>query len=274
MSVIACLGDYARVPYYFEKLDIRVFCMEELCCCLKENACLLGNEIMEEALLKFIGEECHVPQLARELYPLVYRKGNLSTFVAMILEYVGFYDPEEVEAAESTLKKTGQLPDYEKKKIRIDHLVQRGKYRAALDEYERLYETMPKDAGCGSVLHNMAVVYAHLMMYQKAAELFKQAYEVSGWDESFIAYLGANRFLMTDREYVDFAAGLTKQYHNEMKLEKILEEVNREWENTPESLGIANIQEWRLEGRNQKYEEECAQILDTLKNEYRTSAQV
>lgn len=273
MKAIACLGNYAKVPYYFEKLDIRVFCMEELCYCLKENAFLLGNEIMHDTLLKFISNECDVPQLARELYPLVHKKGNLSTFVAMILEYVGFYDPEEIKEVENTLKQGASLSDYEKQKIQIDYMVEKKKYASALEEYERLYQAMPKDARSGAVLHNMGVVYANMMMYEKAAEVFQKAYQLTGSDASFVAYLGARRFELTDREYVNFAAELTEQYANEMELEKILERVNEVWENSPEYQGIINMKEWREEGLLSKYEEESSLILDSLKEDYRSCVQ-
>ncbi len=274
MKAIACLGNYAKVPYYFDKLDIRVFCMEELCCCLKENAFLLGAEIMQDSLLKFIGNECDVPQLARELYPLVHKKGNVSTFVSMILEYVGFYPPEEINQVEQVLKQGTHLSDYEKQKIQIDYMAEKKKYASALEEYERLYASMPKDLKAAAILHNMGVVYANMMMYKKAAERFLKAYEISGVNASFVAYLGAKRFELTDREYVDFVAELTDQYANEMELEKLLEQVNEAWENSAGYLGMVNMKEWRQEGRINKYEEESEMILENLKNEYKSSVQL
>ena len=60
MKAIVCLGNYAKTPYCFEKLGIYVYSMEELSYCLKENAFLLGMEIMEDALLRFIDMECGV----------------------------------------------------------------------------------------------------------------------------------------------------------------------------------------------------------------------
>ena len=57
MRAIACIGNYAKVPYYFEKLDIRVSCLEELCYCLNENAFLLGNEIKKKKNIKAIQEK-------------------------------------------------------------------------------------------------------------------------------------------------------------------------------------------------------------------------
>ena len=59
MKAIVCLGKYAKNPYCFEKLGILVYSMEELSYCLKENAFLLGTEIMNDAMLQFIGIEFH-----------------------------------------------------------------------------------------------------------------------------------------------------------------------------------------------------------------------
>ncbi len=271
MKAIACMGSYAKVPYYFEKLDIRVSCMEELCYCLKENAFLLDTEIMHDDLLKFISNECDVPQLARELYPLVHKKGNVSTFVSMILEYVGFYTQEEIRQIEMVLKQGAHLSDYEKRKVQIDYMAEKKKYTSALEEYERLYESMRGSSTAANVLHNMGVVYANMMMYDKAAAAFLQAYELGGNNGSFIAYLGAKRFGLTDREYVDFVAELSQHYAEEMELEKLLEHVNEAWENSPGYMGIINMKEWRQEGRLNKYEEESRMILESLKNEYRSS---
>ncbi len=271
MRAVACLGNYAKVPYYFEKLDIRVFCMEELCYCLKENAFLLGTEIMQDNLLKFIANECDVPKLARELYPLVHKKGSVSTFVSMILEYVGFYSQEEISQVERVLKQGAHLSDFEKRKVQIDYMVEKKRYASALEEYEQLYESMPKSVGAARILHNMGVVYANMMRYQKAAECFLQAYEISGNEDSFIAYLGAKRFELTDREYVDFAAGLPQHYANELELEKILEQAGENWENSPGYMGILNMKEWREEERLNQYEAESRMILENLKNEYRSS---
>ncbi len=274
MKAIACMGSYARAPYYFEKLDMRVSSMEELCYLLKENAFLLGTEIMQDGLLKFIGSECDVPELARELYPLVHKKGSVSTFVAMILEYVGFYSEEEIRQVEKVLKQGAHLSEYEKSKMQIDYMAEKKRYNSALEEYENLYARMPKGVQAGEILHNIGVVYANMMMYDKAAKAFLEAYELNHNSDSFVAYLGAKRFELTDREYVDFAAQLSEFYKEEMELEKLLERINEAWENSPGYMGIIHMKEWRQEGRLRKYEEEGQMIADTLKNEYRSSVQV
>jgi hypothetical protein len=114
-----------------EGLDIRVYSMEELCYCLKENAFLLDLSIMNDKLVDWIGEECKVWELAKQLYPMVHKQGSLSVFVVTILQYVGMYDPEEILQVEQVLKQGAGLSNLEKRKSQIDYMVEKRKYAAA-----------------------------------------------------------------------------------------------------------------------------------------------
>ena len=50
MKASLCVGEYCETAYNIEELEIRVYCMEELCYCLKENAFLLDMSIMNDKL--------------------------------------------------------------------------------------------------------------------------------------------------------------------------------------------------------------------------------
>ena len=56
MKASLCVGEYCETAYNIEELEIRVYCMEELCYCLKENAFLLDMSIMNDKLVDWIGE--------------------------------------------------------------------------------------------------------------------------------------------------------------------------------------------------------------------------
>ena len=84
MKASLCVGEYCENAYNVEGLDIRVYSMEELCYCLKENAFLLDLSIMNDKLVDWIGEECKVWELAKLLYPMVHKQGSLSVFVVTI----------------------------------------------------------------------------------------------------------------------------------------------------------------------------------------------
>ena len=137
MKASLCVGEYCENAYNVEGLDIRVYSMEELCYCLKENAFLLDLSIMNDKLVDWIGEECKVWELAKQLYPMVQKHGALSVFVVTILQYVGMYDPEEILQVEQVLKQGAGLSNLEKRKSQIDYMVEKRKYAADLEEQLR-----------------------------------------------------------------------------------------------------------------------------------------
>jgi exonuclease VII large subunit len=137
MKASLCVGEYCENAYNVEGLDIRVYSMEELCYCLKENAFLLDLSIMNDKLVDWIGEECKVWELAKQLYPMVHKQGSLSVFVVTILQYVGMYDPEEILQVEQVLKQGAGLSNLEKRKSQIDYMVEKRKYAADLEEQLR-----------------------------------------------------------------------------------------------------------------------------------------
>lgn len=276
MKAIVCFGEYAKSSYYFEKLGISVNCMEELCYCLKENACLLGREIMNDRLIRFIDAECKVPQLAKELYALAHQKGSLSAFVTLILEYVGFYDKESIRNVEETLKNNAGLTDYEKKKLRIDYLADKGKYLTALREYDILLEeletageTLRNHAVLAQTLRNKGVILAMQFLYEDAAKCFEKAYGITGDKELLKSFLLAKRMQLSEKEYIALIATMPETYEISLQVERELEALEKKWQQSTEYAGLGHMREWNAEGEVQRYEQESEQLLESLKDAYR-----
>lgn len=276
MKAVVCLGEYAKSSYCFEKLGVSVYSIEELCFCLKENAFLLGREIMHDKLLQFIDTQCDLPQLAKNLYSLVHHKGSLSAFVTLIMEYVGFYDTETIRSVESTIKNNSGLTDYEKRKLRIDYLATHGKCSVALEEYDDLIEALEKaedikrnEAVLTDALHNKGMILASLHLYGEAAECFKRSYEIGGESQALKRFLLAKRMELTEKEYIALIAGMPGAYELSLQIEKQLEEWETKWTQSATFMGLQNMKEWKTKGEVQRYEEECDQLIDALKEEYR-----
>ncbi|MBQ7775843.1 MAG: hypothetical protein IJ379_07970 [Lachnospiraceae bacterium] len=276
MKARVCLGIYAKNSYYFERLEIPVFCMEELAFCLKENAFLLGTEIMSDRMLQFIGVDCQVPELARQLYPMVHQKGSLSEFVTTILDYVGFFDKGSVRQVENTVRMGSGLTDYEKQKLQIDYLVEKKKYVAALEAYKELILAMREEVGdpkIGAVLsdlyYNRGVVYTRMLLYKQAAMDFRRSYELKRDKSALMSYFFAKRMELSEQEYVDLVAKHPESYEITLQVEKQMEEQERKWKETQEYNGLKNMRKWRTVGDKYMYYEESVQIVDALKEEYR-----
>lgn len=276
MKAVVCLGEYAKKSYCFEKLGVSVYSIEELCFCLKENAFLLGREIMHDKLLQFIDTQCDLPQLAKSLYSLVHHKGSLSAFVTLIMEYAGFYDAETIRSVESTIKNNSGLTDYEKRKLRIDYLAAHGKHSVALKEYDELIKALEEaeeiqrnEAVLADALHNKGMILTSLHLYGEAADCFKRSGDISGDAGAIKRFLLAKRMELTEKEYIALIAGMPEVYELSLQIEKRLEEWETKWTKSEIYLGLQNLKDWKAKGEVQRYEEECDQLIDALKEAYR-----
>lgn len=281
MRISVCVGNYAETPYCIPGLEIDVHCMEELCYCIKENAFLLDLSLLDDGLISWIECQCGLPELAKALHPLVHRQGSLSGFAVMILEYVGFYDRDVIREVEQVLKQGAGLSSIEKRKSQVDYLVRKKKYAEALYGYDQLIKkweeqkaeeaVMPAVSCLAAILHNKGIAYAGLMYYDMAAKFFRLAYEKDNRDEYYIDYLAAKRMMLSESEYVVFAAEQPENYRFTLELEKKMERLSEEWEQQPEYLRLYNRRELRAGGDGKKYYEENERLTQLLKSGYRDS---
>ena len=68
--VILCIGNQAKIPYYFEKLGIQVWSVEELCYYLYKNLHLADDSLMNQGLCTWLGQELGMKELAgKRMWP-------------------------------------------------------------------------------------------------------------------------------------------------------------------------------------------------------------
>ena len=282
MRISICVGEYAAVPYCVPGLELSVHCIEELCYCIRENAFLIDASLMNDDLVNWIDKDCGLTDLAKELYPMVHKKGSLSSFVTMILEFTGLYDGTVTGEVEQTLKKGAGLSGIEKRKSQIDYLVKKKKYGAAIRGYEELlsqWQETLKEGGelpagkvRAGILHNKGVAFAGLMLYAQAAECFLEAYGIEKDSRMYEDYLAAKRMELAEEAYIAFAAENPQGYEAALKLEQKMEELKKNWRLQPEFLRLQERKGFREDGEMQKYCEDNEQIAQALKSSYRISA--
>lgn len=271
-KILLQTGEYTTIPYSFDNLGIRVYSIEELCYVLRENAFLLDREIMDRRLVKWIGEALKLPELATMLAPLLHNKTSVGAFVRVILSYVGLYDEAEVGRIEDLFFQGIGLNAYEKLKSRIDYLVESGKYTPAILEYDALLARLPENEIIlrAKILHNKGTALCGLFLFEEAALHFEEAYGLDGDQESFIAYLAAKRLAMKEGDYISFAAGLTDCYEDTLELERRMEALQAQWEDSEEKQFLNRRSLLKDEGDVAYYEETDRKVQD-LKNRYRVN---
>lgn len=273
--IILGTGNYAKVPFFFEKTYVNLYSLEELCYCLVENAEFVDPAIADNQLADWLGEQCGLSELARMLHTMVNKKASADAYVGTILEYAGLYPSEVIEHTEMVIRNNEGLNPYEKQKAKADYMLQNKRYTLALERYGELLVRLPEEEKelRGSLLHNMGVIYARLFMFVPAQEKFMEAYQISGNAESLEQFLAARRMQDNDSEYVDYIAGHPELHEASMQVEHMVEQAAGQFDATQVSRMLFTLKVCKEEGGltagNVAYYDEIGKLTDELKDAYR-----
>lgn len=223
------VGKYARTPYTFDSIGMRVYCAEELCYIVSRQATAISRELPNKRLVKWIGDALGLTELAGSLNALLKDREPAGAFAAQILHYVGFYDEGTALAVEGAYDATENADADTSRKYRIDAIARSGRYAQALVEYDALLDTL--EAGTAlyaKTLENMGSVFARLSMYSEAADYILQAYDMQPERATLMKYLAAKqlqlgddgfaRFLLEHPEYHNVSIDLTNRIGNLTKM--------------------------------------------------------
>lgn len=268
--VILCMGSTAKTPYVLEDLGLAVYTVEELCYCIREKAFLMSEKLVCRELIDWLRTECAMTELADSLYGFLRTKASASAFLTTILEYTGYYPPEEIKKVELFLKTADGQDETEKKKQIADYLARSGKYQLALKHYLELLADIPQEDAMlrAKLLHNIGYVECQLFLFEKAAGHFAEAYGLSGEKESLLQQLAAKRLLLSEGEYVDLIAKQAESYYDiSMELEMRIEELAQEWEKSRQAQHLRELKQ--SERQPEEYQDILEDETEQLKERYR-----
>ena len=280
MSVSLCTRGYSTIPYEVPGIGVRVYCLEELCFCMKENAFLLDETIMSHEFMEFLETKLGEKELARELMKVVSGSSAMEQFCRIVMQYTGFYSKSEIEKTIEVLKSGVGLSGLEKRKNHADYLLDRKKYLASIHCYDEILsewkedDALPGGTGPGiraDILHNKGVALAGLMRYEQAAAAFRQAYSLTGDSEECIAFLAAKRISLPEEDYIQFVAELPEYYEETMELEKRMEDIRESFAGSMASVTLAERRSKRQGTDKQEYYQENDTLPDYLKMSYRNN---
>lgn len=273
--IILGTGNYAKIPYFFEKTYVNLYSLEELCFCLVENAEFVEQDIAGDKLARWLEEQCGLSELAHALYAMVNKKASADVYVETILEYAGLYPSEVIEHTGMVIRNNEGLNPYEKQKAKADYMLQNKRYTIALERYDELLTRLPEEEGelRGSLLHNMGVIYAKLFMFEFAQEKFMEAYNINGNTESLKQFLAARRMHDSDSEYVDYIAEHPEMHEASMQIEHMVEQAAGQFDATQTSRMLFTLKVCKEEGSvtagNVAYYDEIEKLTNELKDAYR-----
>lgn len=266
-----CTGEYASTPYYFEKVYVNLYSIEELCFVLYENAFLIEKDILDIHLVEWIEKECKLPELARELYTMINHGTAPGTFVSKILEYVGYYTAAEISKTESILRLNAGKNAFEKWKAKADFMCDMRHYLLAIKEYNSLLEVLPAEevALTSRVHNNMGVAYMRLYIYDSAEKCFMRAYKLDGNRDALRHYLTVKKMALSENEYIQLVSSDDVMYQVSADIEENYERANEQFEATDEKRHLDALFELRNRPDAALYYEEIDKIADRMKEDYR-----
>ena len=271
MSIRLCIGEYARIGYEPEHMGIRVYSLEELCFFIKENAFLLDDGFVEDALGAWLSEECGLQDLGEELRRASRKRMSLKSYVEMILEYACFFSKEKNKEILDVIVENSSLSIYQKKKARADALVNKGHYGLAGKEYGRLLQMLPEEQVIlrGEIYHGCGVCLAKMFYFTLAGEYFLKAHTMTGKIASYKQYLWTKRLSMTEKEYVKFLKDHEEAYEDSVDMEEYLEELSEQWKGSYSGQLYAAIKKDEEVRKIADYQHKLSQRVEYLKDSYR-----
>ena len=273
-KAILCLGRYAQIPYRFEKTKTRVFCLEELCFYLRENAALVDASCFTRQLADWLEDQCGLPELAARLRALLKGKEKPEAIAPQILEYAGCFSEKEIRDTGRLIRlgADGALP--EKQKARADYFLENRRYAMAIQEYSRILreEEARIPSFDGKLYHALGTAQAGLFFFDRAADSFEKAYRLSGEEESLLCFLAAKRMGLSEQEYLAFLTEHGEYYETSLKLEERMTKRREAWTDERNASRISSIRSAFFSGDREQYSRLMRRETERLREEYRIFA--
>lgn len=245
--LIYCIGNKAKVPFYFQSTGAQVYTMEELCYYLYHNIETMEEDLAERQLVPWIRTELGMAERAEFLAQLMEHRAGIKDIVVSIFCSTDYYTQEEINDLIGQIDVYFDLLPIERKKRHADAFLRYGKMREATLEYRNLLDDKDfgqlDDAEQGMAFHNMAVLLAKNGRFRNASKYFLQAYQKGKDKESLCQYLYALKLGGMDEE---FNRALNEYFHESDVMRRVENqfyfiEENREY--SPEYVNVLRLME-------------------------------
>lgn len=241
-KVWICQSKIAGIPLYLPEQRVNLYSLEELCYYLCQDAEVIEEQFFDEKLVLWLERELELTELCERLREGIAQGKRGFWCMEVILWESGYYTKEEIEKVMETVSRIVQAKPEERKKLRADRMLQEGRYKVALQEYQQLVlKDNPDKLLASHIWHNMGTAYARQFLFERAAECYEKAYTMGRMEESRQQYLVARacaeRQNLEEGENITEGKDLQKvkeqegilRYEEEVyrKLEKLVEEYMR-----------------------------------------------
>lgn len=271
-TIHQCVGRYASEPLVIKNTYIRVWCLEELCYYICENADLLDDSFASNELIDWVADECGLKELAAKLKVVRRQSVKLESFVGEILNAANYVDEEELKRIGKVIRANRSMPETGRLMVLADYFLRGGNFMSALKTYERLLgmkQDGPDERRLSGIYINLGVIYARLFCFAEAADYYMKAYELEPSDDIMFAYLAAKRMQLGDMEYLDFISTLDMDTTVSAQVEEVMAQARRDYKDSPTGRMTDELRKLRMGSDRNEYAAEAYAFLQDEKDRYR-----
>lgn len=259
-------------PYMIPGLHKRVYSLEELVYQYVRNISCLEEKIVDVNLCDWLEWEMDQQDMAERLRRLILQGCKTEEFLEKIFTEIPFCTKQELEQMKGILTTWINQSPMERKKARIDHMMDKGDNRGAMVACLDLLKESEDDENMQVILyHNLGVIAAQSFYFDMAADYFKRAFEIGQREEAKKLYMLSLRLSLPKAEYV---ARIGKEGLGEERAVELEEEI---LELLPEEKISKNrvaydclVSDWES-GNQGIFQENVALLLGKWKEKWRHS---
>lgn len=200
-----CQLKKAHHPYHITSIGVDIYTIEELCFYLRQNVYLIDESIIGEELCIWLADELKQKGMAVTLMDYLKKDKGVGLFLTLIYRETGYLSPAEFRTMQEQLAGLQVQPEDHRRKLKADHLVERGMYASAINEYYKILRSRSQGSlGTKffvSVLNNMAAAYARQFLFEEAADCLWQSYGIVRSGEVWRKYLAILPLYLSETEY-------------------------------------------------------------------------
>ena len=227
-SLILCHKKKAVQPYEIISIHRRIYTLEELCYYICNNIYLIDYTVMNEQLCDWIQDELELQDMAGALKNAIRRHGSVEQFVLTILRCSGFYTQGEILQIQNVLEKLKNQKEIERKKYKGDNLLNCGEVRGAILVYLSILYGVKDDTVnnhfYGRVYGSLGAAYGRLFLYEEAAAMYRNAWEICEEESMLKAYLYSSKKYMDEEAYRSLIGKNAKYIRIDQQLEEDIKE--------------------------------------------------
>ena len=258
--LILTMGRTARTPYLIEKIERKVYTIEELCYSLAQCAQLLDDSIRDPDLVIWLGSECGLTDLSVKLRPWLDRRNAYVEFVMVILEYAAYQSPARQKEIRREMEESEGMEPYRQLLARAEYSAGQGRIGQAQSELDGVLAALPEleREMRSRVWQQKGRLYAGQFSFRKASDCYYRAWKLTHDRHSGKCYLAALRMVTSQEEWDDYIGEHPELYEHALLVRQGIEQAQAACRAGSEGRTIRKMKQYLREGRT----EELRSLLD------------